>query len=155
MALEIGIEERVRKLMDGLPERDGALIPLLQKVQSDQGYISKEAVGAVSDELGISPSVVYGVATFYSEFKLFKPGRHHIKVCLGTSCYLRGGKALLDGLSRRLNIRPGMTTDDGSFSLETVACLGCCSRSPAISVDGVIYAGTTTDQIDKLLASLG
>lgn len=151
MGLETSIVDRVRQLRECLQENDGALIPLLQRVQSDQGFISPEAVAAVAEELGTSESYVYGVATFYAEFKLVRPGKHHFKVCLGTSCYLRGGKRLLDHLSRRLGIRPGKTTDDGRFSLETVACLGCCSRSPAMAYDGVIFGGVTSHQIDSLL----
>ena len=154
MGLEIGIEERVRELQESLPERDGVLIPLLQKVQSDQGFISPEALRAVAEELGVSESIVYGVATFYSEFRLFRPGKHHLKVCLGTSCYLSGGTSLINHLSMKLGIKPGKTTKDGKFSLETVACLGCCSRSPAMAIDDVIYGGVTIDQIDSLLVSL-
>ena len=154
MGLEIGIEERVRQLLECLPEKDGALIPLLQRVQSDQGFISPEAVKAVAEELDLSESIVYGVATFYAEFKLVRPGKHHLKVCLGTSCYLRGGQSLLDHFSRKLGIRPGKTTEDGKFSLETIACLGCCSRSPAIAVDNVIYGGVSSDQTDSILAGL-
>jgi NADH:ubiquinone oxidoreductase subunit E len=154
MGLEIGIEERVREIQKKIPERDGALIPLLQRVQSDQGFISPEAIRAVAEELGVSESIVYGVATFYSEFKLFRPGKHHLKVCLGTSCYLRGGKSLINHLSIKLGIKPGKTTKDEMFSLETVACLGCCSRSPAMAIDDVIYGGVTIDQIDSLLVNL-
>ena len=154
MVLDTGIGERVSVLLESLPEKEGALIPLLQRVQADQGYISPEAAKAVAEELGISESVVYGVATFYAEFKLARPGKHHLKVCLGTSCYLRGGRNLLDHLSRKLGIRSGRTTEDGLFSLETVACLGCCSRSPAMTVDDIVYGGVSSDQIDSILESL-
>lgn len=154
MGLENDIEDRVSELRKSLPEKEGALIPLLQRVQSDQGFISPEAVKAVAEELGISESIVYGVATFYAEFKLFRPGRHQLKVCLGTSCYLSGGQSLLDHLTRKLEIKPGKTTEDGKFSLETVACLGCCSRSPAMTIDDVIYGGVSTDRIDSILVKL-
>lgn len=152
--LQSDIEERVRELLASLPRKDGALIPLLQQVQSIEGYISPEAVRTIARELKISESLVYGVATFYSEFKLEKPGRHNLKICLGTSCYLRGGQALLDHLSRCLGVEPGQTTRDGKFSLDTVACLGCCSRSPAMSIDGVIYGVLTSDQTDSLIANM-
>ncbi len=154
MGLETDIEEQVSELVKSLPEKEGALIPLLQRVQSDQGFISPEAVKAVAKGLGVSESVVYGVATFYAEFKLAKPGKHHLKVCLGTSCYLRGGRNLLEHVSRKLGIGSGRTTEDGMFSLETVACLGCCSRSPAMTIDNVVYGGVSSDQIDSILASL-
>ncbi len=147
-------EGKLQRAMNDLGEKEGALIPLLQRVQSDLGYISPEAVEEIAEALDISESEVFGVATFYAEFKLFKPGEHNIKVCMGTSCYLRGGKRLLDHLTRRLGIRPGSTTKDGRFSLETVACLGCCSRSPVMSVDGVIYGDQSPSQADSILSNL-
>jgi NADH-quinone oxidoreductase subunit E len=154
MQMKIGIEERVRAISESLPEKDGALIPLLQRVQADQGYLSPSTVKAVAEELGLSESSVYGVATFYAEFKLLKPGRHHIKVCLGTSCYLRGGRDLLGHLCRRLGIDPGSTSKDGKFSLETVACLGCCSRSPTMAINDIIYGDLTASEADSILAGL-
>lgn len=135
-------------------EKEGSLIPLLQKAQSSLGYISPEVVEEISGALEISESEVYGVATFYAEFKLFKPGEHNIKVCMGTSCYLKGGRRLLDHLMRRLDIKPGETTKDGKFSLETVACLGCCSKSPVMSVDGIIYGDLSPSQADSILSRL-
>lgn len=135
-------------------EKEGSLIPLLQKAQSVQGYISPEAVEEISEALEISENEVYGVATFYAEFKLFRPGEHNIKVCMGTSCYLKGGRRLLDHLVRILDIRPGSTTKDGKFSLETVACLGCCSKSPVMSVDGIIYGDLSPSQADSILSCL-
>jgi NADH-quinone oxidoreductase subunit E len=150
----MAMEARIRALLEELPEREGALIPLLQGVQSKLGYISQEAVEAVSDALGISLSEVYGVATFYSEFRLFKPGDHLVKVCLGTSCYLKGGRELLERLTRYLRIPPGRTTPDGRFSLETVACLGCCSRSPVMAVDGVIFGDLSLSRAQAILANI-
>ena len=143
-----------QKPLNSTAEKEGALIPLLQKAQSSLGYISPEAVEEISEALEISESEVYGVATFYAEFKLFRPGEHNIKVCLGTSCYLKGGRRLLDHLMRKLDIRPGSTTKDGKFSLETVACLGCCSKSPVMSVDGVIYGDLSLSQADSILSRL-
>lgn len=152
--MKTGIEERVRAISEGLPEKDGALIPLLQRVQCDQGYLSPSAVKAVAEELGLSESSVYGVATFYAEFKLLRPGRHHVKVCLGTSCYLRGGRDLLGHLCRKLGIGPGSTSEDGKFSLETVACLGCCSRSPTMAINDIIHGDLSLAEADSILASL-
>ncbi len=97
---------------------------------------------------------MFGVATFYSEFKLSRPGKHQIKVCMGTSCYLGGGRELLEHVSRELGIRPGRTSKDGRFSLETVACLGCCSKSPVMAVDGVIYGGLSPSSADEILSRL-
>jgi NADH-quinone oxidoreductase subunit E len=148
------IEDDVKSQFSDATEKDGALIPLLQKVQSDKGYISPDAVRAIAEMLGVSEATVYGVATFYAEFKFMRPGRHHLKVCLGTSCYLAGGQNLLDHLTRRLGICDGMTTGDGRFSIETVACLGCCSRSPVMAVDSIIYGEVSLDQADSIIDSL-
>ena len=148
------MEAKIRALLEELPEKKGALIPLLQGVQSTLGYISQDAVEAIGETLGISESEVYGVATFYSEFRLFEPGEHQVKVCLGTSCYLKGGRELLERLSRSLGIPPGRTTPNGRFSLETVACLGCCSRSPVMAVDGVVYGNLTPLQAEAIIADI-
>lgn len=148
------MEAKIRALLEELPKKKGALIPLLQRVQSELGYISQDAVVAISEALEISESEIYGVATFYSEFRLFEPGEHQVKVCLGTSCYLKGGKELLELLSRSLGIPPGRTTPDGRFSMETVACLGCCSRSPVMAVDGVVYGNLTLAGAEAILADL-
>jgi NADH-quinone oxidoreductase subunit E len=149
--MEIAMEAIIKALLDNLPEKKGSLIPLLQQVQSKMGYIPPEAVEIISEALGISESEVYGVATFYSDFRLFKPGDHQIKVCMGTSCYLKGGEKLLGRLSRHLGILPGRTTSDGKFSLETVACLGCCSRSPVVAMDGAVYGNLTPSQTETIL----
>jgi len=143
-----------QKNSNPIAEKEGALIPLLQKAQVQLGYISPEAVEEIAGVLDVSESEVYGVATFYAEFKLFRPGEHNIKVCMGTSCYLKGGRRLLDHLTRKLGIRAGSTTKDSKFSLETVACLGCCSKSPVISVDGVIYGDLSPSQVDSILSRL-
>lgn len=148
------MEAKIRALLEELPGKEGALIPLLQEVQSVMGYISQDAVEAIGEALGISESEVYGVATFYSEFRLFEPGEHQIKVCLGTSCYLKGGRELLERISGSLCVQPGHTTQDGRFSLETVACLGCCSRSPVMAVDGVVYGNLTPLQAETIINDL-
>lgn len=142
---------KVQSVLDGFQEKDGALIPVLQEIQSEFGYISPEAVEAVSAVLSIPESKVYGVATFYSEFRLARPGEHNIKVCMGTSCYLKGGKAILDRLTRKLGIRPGKTSSDGKYRLETVACLGCCSRSPVVVVDELVYGDISPSEADDLI----
>jgi len=147
-------EDGVQEIWKGLHGEEGSTIPLLQKVQSKLGYISPEALREIAEAMGLSESEVYGIATFYSEFKLTKPGRHQIKICMGTSCYLGGGKELLEHMSRELGIKPGRTTEDERFSLETVACLGCCSKSPVMAVDGVIYGGLSPSSAESILAHL-
>jgi NADH-quinone oxidoreductase subunit E len=154
IAADEATEDIVQEILESISEKEGTTIPLLQKVQSRLGYVSPDAIRAIAEALELSESEIYGVATFYAEFKLFKPGRHQIKVCMGTSCYLRGGRALLEHMTRKLGIRPGRTTEDGEFSLETVACLGCCSKSPVMAVDDVIYGGISTSLADNILSRL-
>lgn len=146
------IEATVRSALDHLEDKEGSLIPLLQAIQSEFGYISREAVEVVSAVLSVSESKVYGVATFYSEFRLSSPGEKNIKVCMGTSCYLKGGGIILDRLSRKLGIRPGSTAPDGRYRLETVACLGCCSRSPVVMVDDILYGNLSPSKAEEMLS---
>lgn len=143
----------IKALLENIPDKKGSLIPLLQQVQSKMGYISPEAARFISEALQISESEVYGVATFYSEFRLFRPGEHQIKVCMGTSCYLKGGGKLLERLARHLGIPSGQATPDGRFSLETVACLGCCSRSPVIAMDGAVIGNLLPSEAEAIVAA--
>ncbi len=154
IAADEATEDIVQEIMEGISEKEGTAIPLLQKVQAKLGYVSPEAIKVIAEVLQLSESEVYGVATFYSEFRLFKPGRHQIKICMGTSCYLRGGRALLEHMTRKLGIRPGQTMENGEFSLETVACLGCCSKSPVMAVDNVLYGGISPSLADNILTRL-
>jgi len=150
----ITMDDKVKGLMGSLGRGRGSLIPLLQRVQSEFGYLPREAVAAISDALVISESEVYGVATFYSEFKLKKPGEHTFKVCMGTSCYVSGGGTLLSQAIRRLGIRPGETTPDGKYSLDAVACLGCCSQSPTVVLDDVIYGNVAPSMLESMISKL-
>jgi NADH-quinone oxidoreductase subunit E len=131
--------------------KKGALIPLLQEIQDRYGYLSPEALSALAEEIKISDNEIYGVATFYAQFKFKKPGRHQVKVCLGTACHVRGGAELMQTAERELNIKQGETTSDGLFSLERVACLGCCALSPVIVVDKDIYGKLTPVKVKKVL----
>jgi NADH-quinone oxidoreductase subunit F len=113
----------------------GRMVALLQKAQRQHGYLDRKELERIAEATGRSPAQVYGVATFYNQFRFNPPGRHPIRVCLGTACHLKGGNILLDEWRRRLEIDTGQTTDDGEFSLERVACVGCCSLAPVI-LDG-------------------
>ncbi|NYT01587.1 MAG: NADH-quinone oxidoreductase subunit NuoE [Methanosarcinales archaeon] len=146
--------EMVQKALENLDNDRGALIPLLQSVQAELGYISPQAVSAIADALGVAESHVYGAATFYSEFHLNIPGQNCIKVCMGTSCYLSGGPSILERLTRSLGIKPGQTSRDGKFSLERVACLGCCSRSPVIQVNDLVYGNLSPSDVDQILTEI-
>jgi len=130
------------------------LIPLLQEVQESEGYISKEAIRKIGEHLHLAPSKVYGVATFYNQFRFQPLGKTHIQVCRGTACHVKGSKAVLDAISRELNITPGQTSHDGKFSLEVVACLGACGLAPVITINGEFHAGVTPDKARQLLSEL-
>ena len=127
------------------------LIPLLQDVQEQCGYISKEAVDRIGERLALPPSKVYGVATFYNQFRFRPPGRYHVQVCRGTACHVKGSARVLESLQAALGIGPGETTRDGLFSLEVVACIGACGLAPVIVVDGEFHAGVTPEAIESIL----
>lgn len=127
------------------------LIPVLQRVQAGQGYLSPEAVRRVSRWLRMSENEIYGVATFFAQFRFTKPGEHVLKVCLGTACHVRGGEQILEVLKRRLDVQPGGVTADGRYQLERVACLGCCALAPVLSVDEKIFGQTSVLKIQEML----
>jgi NADH-quinone oxidoreductase subunit E len=127
------------------------LIPALQRVQGVYGYLSPESIRLISRWLKISENDIYGVATFFAQFRFTKPGKHPIKVCLGTACHVKGGEQILDVLKRRLDIQPGGTTEDGEYQLERVACLGCCALAPVVGIDHKIYGQTSVLKIQGIL----
>lgn len=129
----------------------GSLIPALQEIQTRFGYIPAAAIAIVAAELRIPASAVYGVATFYTQFRLTPRGQHLIRVCLGTACHVRGGEDILAALIRALGIEPGETTPDGLFTLEQVACLGACGLSPVMMVDDTAYGRLTVDKVPQIL----
>jgi len=122
------------------PVEEGSLIPLLQTSQATYGYISGEIVEAIAGYLKMTESQVFGVASFYSQFRFTEPGRHSISVCLGTACHVSGGATLMETLEREMNIKPGECTPDKKFDLNRVACLGCCALAPVVKIDNDIHA---------------
>ena len=130
-----------------------SLIPILQEVQEAQGYLSRDAVAIIGQYLGLPASKIYGVATFYNQFR-FKPiGKYHIQVCRGTACHVKGSAKVLDTITRELKVDPGHATRDGLFSVEVVACIGACGLAPVISINGEFFAGVTPDKVKKILNS--
>ena len=127
------------------------LIPILQKVQEKEKYLSPESISEISTYLGVSENDVYSVASFYSQFRFIKPGEHTIKVCLGTACHVRGGARVLETVERELKIKPGQTTADGKYSLETVACIGACALAPTIVVDNEVQRSMTPQKANAIL----
>jgi len=130
-----------------------ALIPILQKVQQVEGYLSRESVARVGEHLGLPASKVYGVATFYNQFRFQPQGRFHIQLCRGTACHVKGSAGILEAVKRELKLKPGETTRDGIFSLEVVACIGACGLAPVMCVNGEFHAKLTPDSVRKILDS--
>jgi NADH-quinone oxidoreductase subunit E len=128
-----------------------SLIPLLQEVQERHGYISREAVARIGEHLRLPASKIFGVATFYNQFRFQPQGKYHLQVCRGTACHVKGSSALLDAVRRELKIEPGQTSRDGMFSLEVVACIGACGLAPVICVNGEFHASVTTKKVSKIL----
>jgi NADH-quinone oxidoreductase subunit E len=128
-----------------------ALIPLLQEVQQQHGYLSREAVLKIGKHLKLPASKIYGVATFYNQFRFQPQGKNHVQVCRGTACHVKGSAAVLDAIKRELKIEAGQTTRDGQFSLEVVACIGACGLAPVICVNGEFHASVTTQKVSKIL----
>lgn len=127
------------------------LIPILQEVQEIEGFISREAVSRISRRLRISENEIYGVATFYAQFRFHPPGEHTIHVCIGTACHVKGGAQLSSYINYRLGITGGETTDDGRFDLVQVACLGCCALAPVVKIDDKIYSQMSVLKLGKVL----
>lgn len=127
------------------------LIPLLQEVQEQEGYLSKDAVIQIGKHLKLPTSKIYGVATFYNQFRFQAIGKYHILICRGTACHVKGSSSLLNTLQRLLKIEAGQTTRDGLFSLEVVACIGACGLAPVICVNGEFHGNLTVDDIPKIL----
>jgi NADH-quinone oxidoreductase subunit E len=134
--------------------RRDALIPLLQDVQEAHGYLSRDAVVRIGRHLRLPASKVYGVATFYNQFRFQPLGRFHIQLCRGTACHVKGSHQTLNAIQRTLQVKPGQTTRDGLFSLEVVACLGACGLAPLMAVNGEFHAGVTSERVTRILRTL-
>jgi NADH-quinone oxidoreductase subunit E len=131
---------------------EGDLIPILQHIQERFGFISEQAVGYIARYLRISENQIFGVASFYSQFRFVEPGRNSIKVCLGTACHVRGGQVLSEAVARELKILPGETTADKRFDLQRVACLGCCALAPVVQINDDIHSRMAVVRLKKILA---
>ncbi len=129
-----------------------SLIPILQDMQEKFGYLSEEGVDGLARLISVSPNEIYGVATFFAQFRFSPPGEHIVHVCLGTACHVRGGEQILRETERRLGIKTGETTADGKFDLVRVACVGCCALAPVVVVDGRVHAGMTVRKVVPLLS---
>jgi NADH-quinone oxidoreductase subunit E len=130
---------------------DGSLITLLQSAQNSYGYIPEKVIYYISELVGIPATDIYGVITFYSQFRLKPIGKNLIRICEGTACHVNGAKTVLSVLQDEVGISIGETSDDSLFTLQSVACLGCCSLAPVIMINDITYGNLTTDKIKKII----
>jgi NADH-quinone oxidoreductase E subunit len=133
--------------------RRESLIPLLQEVQEQHGYLSRPAIVRIGQHLELPTSKIYGVATFFNQFRFQPQGRFHVQVCRGTACHVKGSAAVLEALKRELKIDAGQTSRDQLFSLEVVACIGACGLAPVICINDVFHASVTPQSVIKILDS--
>jgi NADH-quinone oxidoreductase subunit E len=153
MAHEIDLS-KVDEIIAQVNERKGALIPVLQKVQKAYGYVPEESIERIAEGLHVYPADVYGVLTFYSQFKLVPPGKYVVRVCCGTACHVKGSDRIVEDLVNKLNVEVGKTTEDREFTLEKVACVGACALAPVIIVNDGVHAKMTTDDTRKMIDGL-
>lgn len=150
---EVEIREKTRTILEGVGNKRENLIPILQKIQEELGYLPPYAMIEVARFLNIPEIDVYSVVTFYNQFRLTPPGKHSIRVCMGTACHVKGGHITLEAWQRRLKIGPGETSPDREFDLDTVACVGCCAMAPVTVVDKKVEAKANPTRVDGILLS--
>jgi NADH-quinone oxidoreductase subunit E len=132
-------------------QRHGALMPLLQDVQEERGYLSSQALEAIGAHLNVPLAHIYGVVSFYSQFSLTPRGKHIVKMCMGTACHIRGGQGVLDEIKASLGVKDKETTSDGVFTLEVVRCLGTCFLAPVIMIGSKYYGALTPSKARRIL----
>ena len=145
-------EARLKKIFSVFEGKKGGLISILQKVQEEFGYLPEEALAKIAEFLHLPLSQVFSVATFYAHFYLTRRGDHLVRVCIGTSCHVRGARDILETAQYRLGIKTGQTTEDYKYSLERVACVGSCALAPIMVVDDRIYPQVTTKRVVEILS---
>jgi len=151
---ELSQEEKYQELEEFIKnnsEKKGFLIPVLHKAQEIFGYLPAEVREFVAEKMNIPVSMVMGVVTFYSFFRMYPVGRHTITVCMGTACYVRGAKKIMEAVENTLGIKPGETTEDRRFSLGIQRCLGACGLAPVIMIDNDVHGRMTPKKLDQVL----
>ena len=144
---------QIKKIIEATGGQAGAPIRVLQRVQGIVGYLPREAIETVSREMRIPLSELYGITSFYSFFSMVPKGKYVIQVCLGTSCYVKGGQKIIDSLEKDFGLESGSTTPDGKFSLQTVRCLGCCGLSPVLAVNENVHRKVKSSKLKEILSS--
>ncbi|MDD6808319.1 MAG: NADH-quinone oxidoreductase subunit NuoE [Oscillospiraceae bacterium] len=144
----------IRETLDHYKNIPGSLIAILQKAQDIYGYLPVDVIYHIAEETGVAPAKVMGVATFYTQFRLQPVGKYLIMLCQGTACHVNGSELIESAIKDELGISDGETTEDGLFTLKNVACLGCCSLSPVMMINGETYGSLTPDKTKNILREL-
>ncbi len=144
------MDHRVKKVFSGFHGKSEELIPLLQVIQNEIGYLSEETMAHIAQFAGVALSKVYGVATFYAQFRFKPKGETHILLCRGTACHVKGAPRIQEEIENQLGLKEGQTSDDQKFSLENVACIGACSLAPCVMVNDKVEANLTPMKVEKL-----
>jgi len=145
-------EELLRDILGYYQGKKHELIPILLEVQANFGYLPKEAVELIAEFLGISPGEIYSVASFYTQFRLVPLGRQRITVCRGTACHIRGAPRILEEIEAAIGIKEGETSEDLEYTLESVACFGCCALAPCIRINDRVYGELTAESVAELFS---
>jgi NADH-quinone oxidoreductase subunit E len=151
--VEANITEQIDEILSRYSREHGNLIPMLQEAQEKFGYLPEEVMQRFSKFLKLPESTIYGVSTFYAQFKLVPTGRRLVKVCRGTACHVRGGARILREVEKRLGIKPGETSEDFEYTLETVACIGACALAPTMVIDKETHGQMTTKKVMEVLGA--
>jgi len=156
--MDEGLTAKEKKIINDMPTRlenfakeRSSLIPILQMIQNALGYLPSEVIDIVAGYLDLTETEVYGVATFYNQFRFIPPGKNPIKVCLGTACHVKGGDIILENFERKLEIKEGETTPDREFSIERVACVGCCAIAPVALVSEIVHGDMAPSKVEGLI----
>lgn len=150
---ETGIKEKLDEILSHYTGKKDELIPILQEVQEQLHYLPEEAMQIIAKFLHLPESTVFGVSTFYAQFKLFPSGRRIVSVCRGTACHVRGTSRILEEVEKHLGIKAGDTTDDLEYSLETIACFGSCALAPVMVVEKNVYGRMTPKKVTQILGN--
>jgi NADH-quinone oxidoreductase subunit E len=143
--------DKLNQILEEYSGKNGALIPILQKTQEAYGFLSETNISIIAQKLNMSPAEIYGVATFYTQFRFTPVGKNVIRVCHGTACHVGGVKILDIMLNQKLGINPGETTRDNLFSIQQVACLGCCSLAPVVMINDTTYGKLNNDKLSRII----
>jgi len=153
--VEADVKEKLSEIFSHYGGQKEELIPVLQEAQEEFRYLPSEVMLEIAKFLGIPESAVFGVSTFYAQFKLVPSGRIIVRVCRGTACHVRGGARILREVERRLGVKSGETTEDMEYTLETVACIGACALAPTMTIDKEVHGQMTTKKVGEVIIDRG